>query len=479
MQGPARFFSALAFPLLLALAGAQDAPSVPKLGPAIEAATLEAHVRYLASDELGGRDTATPGIEKAARYLAAVLEGQGLEPVGDDGFFQTVPLVRSLTLKAPELSWVDAAGAEHVARAGVDFDVSGGGGSTESLELFVVARDANLDDPPEGAALFIDGRGEQRRLEQSDGQAFARHPVQVLPGSPREGKPWEPSGPGGLQRQSVDKVAGEPIQIRVRADLAQRFEQGEVQALRIVQHTELEKIDCRNVVARIPGVGTPERPELAKEVVVLTAHYDHIGVNEKLRAAGEADFINNGADDDASGVAAVLEIAHALATGSPPARTVMVLLVTGEEIGLLGTHYYIENPLAPLERTVANLNFEMLGRPDTEAGGPGKLWFTGPERTNLMHAFKTAGVPVVEDPRPTQGFFYRSDNIAFAYIGIVAQTLSSYGMHDDYHKVTDEADTLDYAHMETAVEASLGAVRLVTDGKVDPAWLPGGMPKPR
>src|SRR5690606_6553464 len=158
------------------------------------------------------------------------------------------------------------------------------------------------------------------------------------------------------------------------------------------------------------GVGTAERPELAEEVVVLTAHYDHIGVNEQLREAGEVDFINNGADDDASGVAAVLEIAHALATGAPPARTVLVFPVSGEEIGLLGTHYYIENPLEPLDRTVANLNFEMLGRPDTEAGGPGKLWFTGPERTNLMRAFKAAGVPVVEDPRPTQGFFYRSDN---------------------------------------------------------------------
>jgi Zn-dependent M28 family amino/carboxypeptidase len=166
----------------------------------------------------------------------------------------------------------------------------------------------------------------------------------------------------------------------------------------------------------------------------------------------------------------------ALAAGPPPARTVVFLLATGEEIGLVGTRHYLERPVVPLERTVLNLNFEMIGRPDALAGGPGKLWLTGYERSNLGPAFAAAGLAVVADPRPDQGFFQRSDNYAFAVLGIVAQTLSSYDLHEDYHRVSDEASKLDFAHMETALRSTLTAVRALVDGTIDPAWEPGGAP---
>jgi Zn-dependent M28 family amino/carboxypeptidase len=239
----------------------------------------------------------------------------------------------------------------------------------------------------------------------------------------------------------------------------------------------LEPVPARNVLARIAGVGTPERRELAREAIVLSAHYDHLGT--RPAAPGEdpdVDRIFNGADDDASGVAAVLEIAEALALGPAPARDVLVLFATGEEMGLLGTLHYLDHPVVPLERTVLNLNFEMVGRPDPLLG-PGRLWLTGDERTNLLGELVARGFDVAADPRPEQNFFRRSDNWAFARLGIVAQTLSSYGMHGDYHKVSDQWWTLDYEHMAAALVGALEIARLAAAGELDPQWLPGGKPE--
>jgi Zn-dependent M28 family amino/carboxypeptidase len=174
----------------------------------------------------------------------------------------------------------------------------------------------------------------------------------------------------------------------------------------------------------------------------------------------------------------VLELAQAFAADEPPARTLLFLLASGEEKGLIGTRYYLDHPSVPLDQTVANLNFEMIGRPD-ELIGPGKLWLTGFERTTLGAAFREAGFDVVADERPEQNFFQRSDNYAFAVLGIVGQTLSSYNLHEDYHNVTDEADTLDYEHMQAATRSAYAAARLLSQGEISPEWLPGGKPEAR
>ncbi|NIP80145.1 MAG: M20/M25/M40 family metallo-hydrolase, partial [Gemmatimonadetes bacterium] len=183
--------------------------------------------------------------------------------------------------------------------------------------------------------------------------------------------------------------------------------------------------------------------------------------------------IYNGADDDASGTVAVLEIARTLARGEPTRRTVIFLLSTGEEQGLLGTRWYIENPVVPLERTVADLQIEMIGRPDSLAGGFGRGWLTGYERTTMGEQLAEAGSPIVPDPRPEQNFFFRSDNIAFARLGIPAHTLSSFNLHDDYHRPSDEVDRIDFEHMAALVEAAVEAVRFLADGP-RPDWVEGG-----
>ncbi len=223
-----------------------------------------------------------------------------------------------------------------------------------------------------------------------------------------------------------------------------------------------------NVIGLVRG----SDPALAKEAVVVGAHYDHLGIGRPVNG----DSIYNGADDDASGVVAVLTAARELAAGPKPRRTVVFLLPTGEEQGVLGTQYYLQHPAWPLERTVADLEVEMIGRPDSLAGGPGRLWLTGYERSTMGERFAAAGLPVLADPRPDQNFFLRSDNIVFATRGIPAHTLSSYNMHRDYHEPSDEVGAVDTTHLERAAGVVSRAVRLLADGDA-PQWHPGGQPR--
>lgn len=223
----------------------------------------------------------------------------------------------------------------------------------------------------------------------------------------------------------------------------------------------------QNVLGEIEG----SDPVLKHEVVLVDAHYDHLGIGRPV----DGDSIYNGADDDASGVTAVLEIARAMMQGPRPKRTVIFAAMTGEEVGLLGTRWYLAHPAAPIARMAANLEIEMIGRPDPLAGGPGRAWLTGYERSTMGDELKSHGIPIVPDPRPDQHFFERSDNIAFARAGVPAHTLSSFGLHADYHQPSDDFARVDLDHMTAVIGAAVAAVRLMADGP-KPEWHPGGRP---
>ena len=227
----------------------------------------------------------------------------------------------------------------------------------------------------------------------------------------------------------------------------------------------------RVVDYNLVGVIRGSDPALRNEAVVLGAHFDHVGIGKPV----EGDSIYNGADDDASGVATVLTAARALAK-DPPKRTVVVLLTSGEEFGVLGTQWYLERPRVLLETTVADLQVEMVGRPDTLVGA-GKLWLTGFERSTMGEELSGAGLPVVADPRPELRFFERSDNIVFALRGIPAHTLSSFGMHRDYHQPSDEVERIDFEHLTRVADLVARAARVLADGP-RPTWKPGGRPAP-
>ncbi len=232
---------------------------------------------------------------------------------------------------------------------------------------------------------------------------------------------------------------------------------------------EAERRISYNVIGIIPGTD----PVLKDQVVMIGAHYDHVGVGPVV----DGDSIYNGADDDASGVTAVLGIAKIISVGPPPKRTMIFMASTAEEAGILGARYYTRHPVRPISRMVADMEIEMIGRPDSLAGGPGKAWLTGYDRSTMGAILKAAGIPIVPDPYPNMRFFERADNIVFARLGVPAHTLSSYNLHTDYHQPSDEFKKIDTAHMTAVINAAARAARLLADGAV-PVWNEGGRPTP-
>jgi Zn-dependent M28 family amino/carboxypeptidase len=209
-------------------------------------------------------------------------------------------------------------------------------------------------------------------------------------------------------------------------------------------------------------------------VVLVGAHFDHVGIGPAVNG----DSIYNGADDDASGVVAMLEMARIMKKWPAPSRTVVFSAFTGEESGFVGTRFYLDNPSRPLAATAADLQIEMIGRPDTMAIGPGRAWLTGYERTTMGETFQRHGLQIVPDARPSLSFFTRSDNYDFAMVGIPAHTLSSFNLHADYHQPSDEVDKVDFDHMAKMINVGAKAMWILTEGPA-PSWLPGQRPCPR
>ena len=214
----------------------------------------------------------------------------------------------------------------------------------------------------------------------------------------------------------------------------------------------------------------------AGEAILLTAHLDHLGIGP-ANAAG--DTIYNGADDDASGTTAVLALAQAFAPTSAnaprPRRTIVFALFGSEEIGGFGNAAFLRHPPVPLASIVANLEFEMIGRADP-AVAPDALWLTGFDRSNLGPTLAQHGARLVADPHPAQNFFQRSDNYALARQGIIAQTVSSFGLHKDYHQPSDELAAIDFPHMVNAIASIVEPIRWLANTTWRPAWNPGGKP---
>ncbi len=345
--------------MLLACAGTTVAPrtgSGPVSGPA--AASVERTrqlLSALADDSMEGRRVGTAGEVKAARYIERQFQMIGLEPAGDSGFFQRVPVVIATT-----------------------------------------------------------------RRTLPNGQVRERTGPVLLPALG--------------DRDTV------PAQRRTSSV---------------------------NVIGILRG----SDPALSHEFVVVGAHFDHIGI----RPAVNGDSIANGADDDGSGTVAMMEAARIIAAGPRPRRSIVFAAFTGEEAGTLGVRWYAGHPVVPLSEHVADLQIEMIGRPDTAAGGPGKAWLTGYERSTMGPVLAAAGLPVVSDPRPDQRFFERSDNIVFARLGIVAHTLSSYNLHKEYHTVADEVGLVDFEHMTALIGVTVRAVQAIANGpRLE--WNPGGKP---
>jgi len=236
----------------------------------------------------------------------------------------------------------------------------------------------------------------------------------------------------------------------------------------VVLHPEdKDSPTSRNVAGILRG----SDPRLKDTYVILSSHYDHVG----LAQSGE-DRIFNGANDDASGTASVLEVANALAALHPrPKRSILFILFCGEEKGLRGSSYYVMHPLVPLSKTVAQLNLEQLGRTDAPEGPHlNSANVTGFDYSSmvpiLVDAGKRAGIAVTKVAEVSDKYFTLSDNRPFAAVGVPAHTLSVTYEFPDYHAVGDEWQKIDYDNMAKVDQAvGIATLRLAQSLTV-PHW---------
>ena len=466
--------SGLAAVLLLALAvllPAQD--GTRGADSEVCRACIRAHMEFLASDALRGRGSGTQDELVAATYIATELQRVGVAPAGDDGgYLQNVALMRRRVVAPPRLEFATVAG-NTVLRHGQEIVVLRLGAPSLSgpLQKLSLERSQPSQIKPRAFVLLSvrpDTSAEQ--LQEELGPWIGAASVILIPEVPAAASIWNRSA--RRMPSLPEEISGVPATGAGQASLvmlSKRAQQAVSSlrsgtALRLGAAVREEKLETRNVIGQLAGTDS-------QSAILLTAHMDHLGVG----AAVNGDSIYNGADDDASGVSAVLELARALAAGARPRRSVIFALFGSEETGSQGAQYFRAHPPLPLSDVVANLEFEMLGRPDP-ALAPHTLFLTGWNRTNLGPALAEHGAHLAADPHPAEHFFRRSDNYALALEGVVAQTVSSYGLHKDYHQPSDEVSRIDFGHMVEAIGSLLGPVRWLADSDFAPQWVEGGKP---
>lgn len=446
-----------------------------QIRPKLTANDLKADVSFLASDTLQGRGTPSPGLDVAAEYIAAQYRRAGLEPAGNDSYFQTADY-RSVTpnLDGLELTFETGGSALKVDKAAMSLqdpvavDLSGAPVLKVALSD-PAGLDAMTPEQTRGKVLLVE-------LREAGGAAFM-----ALRRIPAAVAKLEPAlviviraGAMGINARARLRDASAPaskVPILVVWDAAIRAAVSAARDATVSAHIPaptVQPVKLRNVIGILRG----SDPALKDTYVVVSAHYDHLG----MRDTGEGDLIFNGANDDASGTASVIETANALAAlAEKPKRSVVFMTFFGEEVGELGSRYYCQHPVFPLAKTIADINLEQLGRTD-DTEGPRLLQFnlTGFDYTNIATVFSKAGneigIKVVKHEKNSDVYFGASDNAAFAEAGVPSTTISVSYMFPDYHRVSDEWPKLDYENMAKVDGAiALGLFRIADSAEV-PQW---------
>ncbi len=427
-----------------AAAFAADAKLTPEMQAVvnhISADSLRGNLSFIASDLLEGRGTPSRGLDLAAEYIAAQFRRAGLDAAGDDGYFQTVTLhVREQNPAGFEMTvtvggktiHVEPGQASILPDQPIRLDNVGileaeGRVSAEQAAGKVVILNGRVrpDEIPSSAALVLFAARNGVRPSVSDGTAPARSSI------------------SSTELTDLLKNAKD-AKVTLHVDPA---------------------IDHPAKVRNVAGILRGSDPVLKDTYVMLTAHYDHLG----MRATGE-DRIYNGANDDGSGTVSVIEVAGALAALNPhPKRSILFVTFFGEELGLVGSRYYGRHPLVPLTKTIADLNLEQVGRTDATNGkqinNASVTGFDFSELTRvLIDAGKLTGIKVYKDDAASDPYFARSDNQALADVGIPAHTLSNAYEYPDYHGVGDSWEKIDYNNMAKIDRmVALGLLHLASD----------------
>jgi Peptidase family M28 len=474
----------------------------------IAADDMRGHLAFISSDLLEGRKTPSRGLDIAAEYIAAQFRRAGLEPAGDDGYFQTA----SWQLVGRDLGGLQmsfAGGGELSVRPEqVSFGFSFSGINLWSPVGELALTDAGVlkvgfDDAAALASLtreqaagkvFVTEfpalpRGDRARSIQILGQENDFLARAAALGSPlvvafdRAGT----RGGGAGQPRLVDPQAGAaqspfgggpvaPLVTVHGADGARFLDALQAGAtpaaltMRVPAQVETP-VKVRNVAGILRG----SDPALKDTYVIVSGHYDHLGVRDGCDRSRE-DCIYNGANDDGSGTVGVVEIAQALARLSPrPKRSIIFVTFFGEELGLYGSRFYGRHPVVPLAQTVAQVNMEQIGRTDDSEGPQiARAAVTGFDFSEvgatLQRAGGAVGVEVYKHPKNSDAYFSRSDNQSLADAGVPAHTVGVSFEFPDYHAVGDEWQKIDFANMERVVRTVALGVLLIASNSQEPRW---------
>ncbi len=429
----------------------------------IDQGDVLATVSFLASDEMGGRNTPSPELDIAAAYVAARFKGAGLDGLGPDGSYYQPKELKQFV--GPKSTVSVSAGGERLKTLGVLFSpqeaksltaVTIEGKKPEECEGMIVLVN-DLDLPPQTlsnpAFAFV---AWSRRLKAYADNKAAAVLVRVAPESAlpeflneQQGKSLSVPAPLVLNCPVIVIPADSKIEGDVTIEIPAREESISV---------------VRNVIGVLRG----SDPEMSKEAVIVTAHLDHIG---RLTGDRGGDTINNGADDNATGVTAVVALAEAFGKlKTRPKRSVIFMTFWGEEKGLLGSKHYCDAPCWPLEKTVANINIEMIGRPEVNAEK--KMWGTGWTHSTLCDQVsagaKRAGIDVFFREDVSEMLYKRSDNFSFVQKGVIAHSFSAGSLHSNYHQPSDEVALLNLPHMTEIIKGLFAGTLPIADGELTP-----------
>ncbi|MFK7935654.1 MAG: M20/M25/M40 family metallo-hydrolase [Saprospiraceae bacterium] len=460
--------------------------------PALQQADVEFPLRFLASDELGGRRTGEMGNDLAARYIAEYFRTYNLQTVeGADDYFQDVPFsgitppsTAQLTIgdanfmQAEELLMLTGTAADVEAKAvfaGYGWvDNKTGHNDYADLKVadrvvFVLPGTPDAQDP---LAVF-NSMGKKRQIAAELG-AKAVIELYQLP------FPWK-FFVSYFNKESlqVSKSNGNDISYGfvngIDKSVIERMRKGKKVKVKL-SHSDYQQrtIKAQNVI----GVMEGSDPDLKDEYVLVTAHYDHVGSGKNGGGAFTAeDSIFNGARDNAMGTVAMLGAVKSLSQKRPK-RSVVFLAVTAEELGLLGSAYYADNPLIPLDKMIFNLNSDGAGYDDTSAISVVGYGRTGTDEL-VDRASAMAGLKVLPNPAPEQGLYDRSDNVSFARKGVPAINFSGgvTGFSEEigkyYHQVADEATSVDFPYFTKMCQVFANLTLMIANDDKKPVWTAG------
>jgi hypothetical protein len=479
MKKPILIF-VFSFAILFSNAQSSQVKEIDRLNPAGQAL---APLRFLASDELMGRATTRPEVHIAARYIIEQFRSYGLKEVpGTENYVQGFKLkmitpVTSGTLTIGNKTYHIGVDLLQARGSGLELTapiVFAGFGSAAELANLDVKGKIVLTNMGENDSTKVQGAGRFRDAKQK--LLFEKGALALIERYGQSDADWEmPKHVLTSQRAQIPQDTLLPVFFvhDPSKELPAAVAASKTCTIQVSGSPGME-VKAENVMGWIEGTD----PQLSKQFIVLSAHYDHIGIaSEPKMIGGKLDSIYNGARDNAIGVTAVINAARYFSQ-HPAKRSILFIAFTGEEMGLLGSKYFAAHPTIALEKIVYNLNIDNGGVNDTSQVNLIGLGRTSADN-DISKASAAYGLTLKGDPAPEMGLFDRSDNVSFAAKGVPAP---SYGMGvkqlDEnimryYHGLEDEVGNIDLNYVVKYMKSYILAASFIADNPAQPHWVAG------